>query len=533
MEIAGHTAASDIGERAAKFAPTDITYDEGLLNEEQNQVLEKLVMAAQRIDQIFWKQASHVNQNKLLNDVLQSEHPAAKDFLRYLRINFGPYDRLDENKPFIGKDPKPPGAGFYPADMTKEEFEHYVQEHPDMRESLESPYTIIRRQNDGLIAVPYNEAYREDLEVVAEHLREAASLTGDEDFKAYLNQKAEDLLSNDYYKGDLRWIDLQGNQPEIVIGPYEVYEDGLMGIKAAYESFVFINDFEEMAKLKAYLDYLGEMQRGLPVEPKYKAAKIEGLASPLNVVIEVFAAGDTKAGVQTLAFVLPNDERIREEKGTKKVFLKNIQEAKFNQVLVPISKMVLAQEDAGHISFYAYFTETLLHEISHVFGTNYINLEDGTRTTVNKALADKYSAVEECKATIVGMHNVPFLIDKGLIPRDKEREIYTTYLAGMFRSIRFGAHEAHGLGTLMQLNYHRETGAFQYDPAARKFMVDLAKIKDSITEMAQKILILEGDGNYDNAAAFIVKYGEMDDVIQGLLDGLSGIPVDIEPVYRF
>ncbi len=532
-EIAGYRVAPDIKERAARFAPTEITYDESLLNEVQKQVLEKLVMAAQRIDQIFWKQASHVNQEIMIKDIQQSGHAAAEDFLRYLRINFGPYDRLDENEPFIGTDPKPPGAGFYPADITKDEFVSYLQAHPDMKESLENSYTLVRRQDDGLIALPYHEAYREDLEVVVKHLREAASLTGDEDFKAYLNQKAEDLLHNDYYKGDLLWIDLAGNLLEIVIGPYEVYEDGLMGIKTAYESFVFINDFKEMAKLKAYLDYLGEMQRGLPVEPKYKAAKVEGLASPLNVVIEVFAAGDTKAGVQTLAFVLPNDERIREEKGTKKVFLKNIQEAKFNQVLVPISKMVLDQEDAEHISFYAYFTETLLHEISHVFGTNYITLEDGTRTTVNLALADKYSAVEECKATIVGMHNVPFLIEKGLIPIEKEREIYTTYLAGMFRSIRFGAHEAHGLGTLMQLNFHRETGAFRYDPSARKFTVDLAKIKDSITDMAQKILILEGDGNYDNAAAFIAQYGVVDDVIQGLLDGLSGIPVDIEPIYRF
>ncbi len=531
-EIAGYAVVPDIEERLAKFAPTEMTYDESLLSGEQKQVLEKLVLAAKVIDKIFWKQASHVGLS-ILEDFQDADNVAANDFLRYLRINFGPYDRLEENKPFIGTDTKPLGAGFYPADMTKDDFEVFVRENPNLKTSLESNYTVIRRQNDSLIAVPYNEAYKEDLEDVVKYLREAAAITADEAFKAYLNQKADDLLSNDYYQGDLLWIDLKGNLLEIVIGPYEVYEDGLMGMKAAYESFVFINDFEEMAKLEAYLDHLGEMQSLLPVEPKYKEAKIEGLASPLNVVIEVFAAGDTKSGVQTLAFVLPNDERIREEKGTKKVFLKNIQEAKYNKVLVPISKKVLAGEEAGHISFYAYFTETLLHEISHVFGVNYVTLEDGARTTVNKALADKYSAIEECKATIVGMHNVPFLIEKGLIPKEKEREIYITYLSGMFRSIRFGAHEAHGLGTLMQLNYHRETGAFQYDPATRKFRVDLDKIKDSITEMAKKILVLEGDGNYDNAVAFIAKYGVVDSVIQGLLDSLSDIPVDIEPIFKF
>jgi hypothetical protein len=530
-EIAGYSVVPDIQARLAQFASTDMNYDENLLNEEQKQVLEKLVMAAKAIDKIFWKQASHAGL-KVLQDFENSDHPSAKDFVRYLTINFGPYDRLDENKPFIGTDPKPLGAGFYPPDMTKEYFEAYVAEHPDMKAMLEDTYTIVRKQNGSLVAVPYSEAYKEDLEVVAKYLREAAEITTDEPFKAYLIQKAEDLLANEWYKSDSMWIDLEGNLLEILIGPYEVYEDALFGFKAAYESFVYINDFEEMAKLKAYLDYLGEMQDLLPVEPKYRNAKIEGLASPLNVVIEVFAAGDTKAGVQTLAFVLPNEERIREEKGTKKVFLKNIQEAKFDKALVPISKKVLADEDSQNVSFYAYFTETLLHEISHVFGSNYITLEDGTETTVRKALADRYSHIEECKATIVGMHNVPFLIEKGLIPKENEREIYTTYLAGMFRSIRFGAHEAHGMGTLMQLNYHRETGAFVYDEETQKFSVDMDKIKDSITEMAQKILILEGDGNYENASAFIAKYGEIDATIQGLLDSLTDIPVDIQPIYK-
>ena len=323
-EIAGYTVVPDIEDRLAQFAPTDITYDESVLNDEQKQVLEKLVMAAKAIDKIFWKQASHVG-SKVLQDFENSDHPSAKDFVRYLTINFGPYDRLDENKPFIGTDPKPLGAGFYPPDMTKEYFEAYVTEHPDMKAMLEDTYTVVRRHNDSLVAVPFNEAYKEDLEVVAGYLREAAEITTDEPFKAYLIQKAEDLLANEWYNSDSMWIDLEGNLLEILIGPYEVYEDALFGFKAAYESFVYINDFEEMAKLKAYLDYLGEMQELLPVEPKYKNAKIEGLASPLNVVIEVFAAGDTKAGVQTLAFVLPNEERIREEKGTKKVFLKNIQ----------------------------------------------------------------------------------------------------------------------------------------------------------------------------------------------------------------
>lgn len=531
-EISGYRVVPNIKERLAQYAPTEMDYDGSLLSDEQKSVLELLVMAAKEIDNIFWKQASHRGL-KILQDFENADHPAAKDYIEYLKINFGPYDRLDENKPFIGTEPKPLGAGFYPPDMIKNSFEQYVDEHPEMKGQLESTYTIIRHQDSGLAAVPYHEAYQEELENAARYLKEAAEITQDEMFRDYLIQKAEDLVSGEWYKSDSMWIDLKGNLLEIVIGPYETYEDNLMGLKAAYESFVFINDFEEMEKLKAYLDYLGEMQKNLPVDPEYKNARIEGLASPLNVVIEVFTAGDTKAGVQTLAFVLPNEEKIREEKGTKKVFLKNVQEAKFNKVLVPIADKILSEEDLKYISFYAYFTETLLHEISHVLGVNYIISDGEAETTVREALADKYSAIEECKATIVGMHFVPFLIEKGLIPKESERDIYTTYLAGMFRSIRFGAHEAHGLGTLMQLNYHRETGAFGYDPESGKFSVDMEKIKDSIAEMAKEILILEGDGSYENAAAFIEKYGKIDEVIQEHLDGLGDIPVDIRPIFKF
>lgn len=531
-EIAGYPVVPNIKEKLAQYSPTEMNYDGSLLSAEQKLVLEKLVLAAKEIDKIFWKQASHRGL-EILHDFENSDHSDANDYVEYLKINFGPYDRLDENKPFIGTEPKPLGAGFYPPDMTKDLFKHYVDEQPEMKEQFESTYTIIRRQDSALAAVPYHEAYPEELENAARYLKEAAEITQDKMFRDYLIQKAEDLVSGEWYQSDSMWIDLKGNLLEIVIGPYETYEDNLMGLKAAYESFVYINDFEEMAKLKAYLDYLGEMQKNLPVDPEYKNARIEGLASPLNVVLEVFTAGDTKAGVQTLAFVLPNEERIREEKGTKKVFLKNVQEAKFNKVLVPISQKILSDEDIAYVSFYAYFTETLLHEISHVLGVNYIISEGEDKTTVREALADKYSAVEECKATIVGMHFVPFLIEKGLIPKESERDIYTTYLAGMFRSIRFGAHEAHGLGTLMQLNYHRETGAFGYDPESGKFSVDMEKIKGSITEMAKEILIIEGDGNYDNAAAFIERYGKIDEVIQEHLDTLTDIPVDIRPLFKF
>ncbi len=528
----GTLKVTDIKERLAQFVPTQITYDESLLNEEQKQVLEKLVLAAKQMDKIFWKQASHngLTIKKELEDI---DDPSAQDFLRYLEINFGPYDRLDENKPFIGTDAKPPGAGFYPEDMTSESFQDYISSHPDEQKALEDTFTVVKKKGETLEAVPYNVEYKEDLEPSSQYLREAAEITTNASLKKFLNQRADDLLSNDYYQSDSDWIDLQGNIVEIVIGPFEVYEDGLNGIKAAYEAFVYINDFAEMKKIEGYLEFLEDMQTSLPVEQKYKDQDVAGLASPLNVAIEVFTAGDTKAGVQTLAFVLPNDERIREEKGTKKVFLKNIMEAKFNQILVPISKTVLSKEDAENVSFWAYFNEVVLHEICHALGVNYVTLPDGTRTTVNQALKENYSAIEEAKATVVGLQSIPLLVEKGWIPEDKEKEIYTTYLAGMFRSMRFGLHEAHGMGTLLQYNFLREQGGFVFDEAIEQFKVDWDKIRSSITKLAQTLLILEGDGSYKNVVQFLERYGHPDALTENMVAKLKDIPVDIAPEYKY
>jgi hypothetical protein len=522
----------DIKERLAKYSPTEITFDEKILNEEQKEVIKKLISAAKHMDEIFWKQAYHKGP-AIKRALERSDDPADKDYLRFLNINFGPFDRQDENRPFIGSALKPAGAGFYPSVLTKEEFQNFVAANPELKEEFESPYTVIKIKNGRLAAVPYNKEYKKELEPAVRCLREAAEITSNTSLKEYLLQRAEDLLSNDYYKSDCLWIDLEGNLVEIVIGPYEVYEDNLNGLKAAYESFVYINDLEEMEKIQGYLDYLSEMQANLPVEQKYRDQKVAGLKSPLNVVFEVFTAGDTKAGIQTLAFVLPNDERVREEKGTKKVFLKNIQEAKFNKVLVPISQRVLAAEDARLISFYAYFNETILHEISHVLGVNYVKMPDGTRIPVKNALREHYSPIEEAKADIVGIYNIHLLMEKGWIPPEKEREIYTTFLAGFFRSMRFGVSEAHGLANLMEFNFLREKGAFLYDKESEKFRLNPGKVREAVKELARTLLILEGDGNYENAARFIERYGKLDEVTRKMLQSLKDIPVDIEPVFEF
>ena len=523
--------APDIQQRLAKFSPTELGADPKLLSEEDRRIVNKLIAAAQVIDDLFWKQ-SYPAGLALKEQLEKSALPADKDYLRFLQINFGPFDRQDENRPFIGTAAKPSGAAFYPDDLTKREFEDYAAKNPAEREALESPFTVIKREGGKLIPVPYSEVYRPELEKIAAYLREAAALTANASLKSYLNQRAADLLSNDYYESDCLWIDLKDNLPEIVIGPYEVYEDALLGLKASYESYVYLNDREEMKKIRGYLDHLDEMQKQLPVEAKYKAQDVRGLDSPLNVVVELFTAGDAKAGVQTSAFVLPNDEKVREKKGTKKVFLKNMMEAKFSKSLVPISQRVLDPADARKVSFDAYFAEVILHEISHVLGLNYITLPDGTKTTVGKALKDLNTPIEEGKADVVGIANVPLLVAKGLIPKDREDEIYTTYLAGMFRVMRFGATEAHGLGVLLQYNFLREKGGFVYDPAARKFKVDFGKIKDAVRALARELLVLEGDGDYAAVQAFVARYGKVDDITKAVLETLEDIPVDIAPVFR-
>ena len=522
----------DIKERLAKFTPTEMTFPMDILSTEDRQVLEKLVAAARGIDTIFWKQA--YSEGLALKARLEkSTEPADQDYLHFLKINFGPFDRQDGNKPFLGTAAKPAGAGFYSPELTKQEFEEYVKAHPEAKEALESSYTVIKRKDGQLAAVPYNEEYAADLAPIALALKEAAAITTNASLKAYLEARAEGLLANDYYKSDCLWIDLKDNRVETVIGPFEVYEDGLMGLKASYESFVYINDFDEMKNIKGYIGFLDEMQKNLPVDAKYKSAKAAGLESPLNVVYEVFTAGDTKAGVQTIAFVLPNDEKVREEKGTKKVFLKNAIEAKFNKILRPISERVLDAEDQKKVSFYAYFNETILHEICHALGANFITLPDGSKGSVNKALKEHYSAIEESKADVTGIYSIPLLVERGWIPKDKATELYTTYVAGIFRSIRFGANEAHGMGFLMQFNFLREKQAIIYDQATDKLKINWDKIRDGIKELAVALLTIEGKGSYDDAAAFIKTYGRMDEVTLKMIQKLKDIPVDIEPVFLY
>ncbi len=516
-------------EKIARFVPVKITYDESLLDARQQKVVEKLYEASKIIDDIFLDQV--YSKNREIKARLEaSRDPVDKLRLELFNIMFGPFDRLDHNKPFIGKQPKPLGANFYPEDMTKEEFQNWIKTHPQDEKSFTSEFTVIRRRGDSLVAIPYSQYYHDQLSKAAQYLQEAAEYADNPTLKKYLQLRAEAFLSNDYYPSDLAWMDLKNHTIEVVIGPYEVYEDALFNYKAAFEAFITLRDPKESAKLARFAGYLTDIEKHLPIPDRYKNYT-RGLESPIVVVQEVFTAGDAKAGVQTLAFNLPNDERVRQAKGSKKVLLKNVNHAKFQKLLIPIAQRVLDPEQLSYLSFEAFFNHVLMHEMSHGVGPGIITV-DGRKTEVKKELKETYSTIEECKADVLGMYNNIFMIEKGEFPRTFDRETWVTFLAGIFRSIRFGINEAHGAGNAIIYNYLLEKGAYEYNPGNETVRVNFDKIATGIRELASQLLLIQANGDYRGAKVFIEKYAVMSPSMKTLVSKLSDLPVDIRPVFQ-
>ncbi len=513
-----------------KFAPVKLTFDRSLINEKQRMVLKKLIEATKVMDEIFLRQV--YSKNIEIREKLQkAKDELSKKELELFNIYYGPFNRLEHDKPFIeGVGEKPLGANFYPEDMTKKEFEDFLKEHPELEESFTSNFTVIRRDKEGkLIAVPYSVEYKNLLEKAAKLLKEAAKECENESVKNYLNLRAEAFLSNDYFKSDLAWMDMKNNAIEVVIGPYEVYEDRLFGYKASFESFVTVKDPVESEKLKTISKYLVEMEKNLPIPDEYKNFN-RGLSSPIAVVYEVYCGGDAGAGVQTTAFNLPNDERVREAKGSKKVLLKNVAEAKYKMCWIPIANTVLSPETLKNVSFNAYFTHTLLHEISHGLGPGIIT-KNGKKTTVNRELKEFYSTIEEAKADVLGVYNGIFLTKKGVFEKGFDRELITTFIGGIFRSIRFGINEAHGGGNIIIFNYLREMGVIDYNPETEKFSVNLDKAEDGFTKLANEILMIQATGNYEKAKQFVDTYRVLKPEVKKALEKLKNVPVDIKPVF--
>ncbi len=526
----------------ARFAPTALRVDTSRLSSGDKQALIKLIEAGRVMNDIFLKQ--YWKGNPALYANLQRDTTAlGQTRLQYFRINKGPWSALDEFEAFLPGVPsrKLPGANFYPEEMIKPDFERWFASlSTEDQKQAKSFFTVIRPNTDSASDtykfIPYSAEYKTDLTRAANLLREAASLTGNLSLKKFLSLRADAFLSNDYYASDLAWMDLDAPL-DITIGPYETYDDELFGYKAAFEAFINLRDDEETAKVSAFAQHLQEIEDHLPGDSKYRNPKLGG-AAPLRVVEEILSAGDGNRGIATAAYNLPNDARVVQQKGSKRVMLKNVQEAKFRTVLLPIANRMLSAQAKLDVNFDSFFTHIVAHELMHGLGPHQIRIQDRD-TTPREELKELYSAIEEAKADVTGLFALQYMMDHAtemgltrVLPSGNaaQRQLYTTYLASMFRSLRFGLNEAHGKGMAIQFNYLIDKGSFR-ETGDGTFALDIEKFKQAVRELDHDLLTLEAEGNYSGAKKMLDELGTIRPILRHAFDKLQDIPTDIEPIF--
>lgn len=510
--------------KVTQFAEAELIADVSTLPESERQALHLIIEASKYLDPVFDRQAWRQNPNHR-EQLAQDDSPLGQARLAYFDIMRGPWDRQAHFEPFAVGQHRPPGADFYPEDLTGDEFKAYVAAHPEQREALENLFTIVVREGEGLQAVPYSKAYGEWLEPAAAKLEEAAEVTSNRSLARFLQLRAKAFRTDDYYESDKAWMDLD-SPVEVTIGPYETYEDELLGLKAAFESFVTVSDAKASRRLRKYKGLLPAMEQNLPVPDEVKTKR--GAESPIRVVDVVFTSGDARKSVQTIAFNLPNDERVRKEKGAKKVLLRNIIRTKFERILRPIAERILAEDQLSYLSADAFFNETLFHELSHSLGPAFVN-NDG-KTEIRMVLGANYSPLEEAKADVMGAYNILFMIQRGEFSKPFREQLLVSYFAGLFRSVRFGVAEAHGKGAAAQINRFLEEGAATVGEDGR-FSVNLDGLEASIEKLVRDICLLQHEGNAAAVAAFLEKYGQLSPPVEAALAKLDQIPVDIRPKY--
>ncbi len=511
-----------------KFAEVQMTPDTSFLSENERAVINKVIEASELLSEVYLRQLD-VRNPATRAKIAASDRDDKELLLKMFDLHFGVCDGLEDGRVFYGDRKCPKGGGFYPADMTQQEFEDWVTAHPEDEEAFRSGYTVIRRTDDGgLKAVKYWDEYRQWLSPASALLVEASDIAEDPKLKRFLRMRGLAFRSGNYYPSELAWMDLNGNI-EIAIGPYEVYDDKLFGYKTAFESFVTVKNPEESAALAKYKDYLKDMEKNLPVAENYKNFK-RGFASPIAVTYQVHGGGDNENGVQTIAFNLPNDERVREAKGAKKVILNNVLGAKYDRILAPIGERVLVPEQATLTTKKYMSYNTLFHELSHSLGPGTITV-DGVKTTVSAQFKELSSGIEEGKADVMGAYNILYMMERGELPIEDKQAFLATYFTGKFRSMRFGTGAAHAKGAAFQYNYYREVGAVEWLPKQERFKIDFAKLEQAISDLTGKVVMLQGDGSYDGAKAFLDKYLTLDAAAQTVLGNLDDIPYDIRPVY--
>ena len=514
---------SDIDQRLARWQQVQMPFNSSALSPREQQLVQKLVEASQYLDNVFWRQSDPegLALYKSTND------PKLR---RLLMINGGRFDLVDENHPFTGTEPMPPGRALYPKGLTRAQIEQYVKEHPGKKEELYNPYTVIERQGTELAGRPYHEVYRSLIEPMVKALRDGAALSDDKAFAEFLRQRASALLNDDYYKSDLLWMDLQDPKFDVIFAPYETYLDDVLGVKASYGAAVLIRNEEESKKLAVYQQYVPDIQDSLPLPAEDRPSK-RGKASPMEVMDAPFRAGDLRHGYQAVADNLPNDPRIHQEKGSKKIFFKNFMDARVNYVVLPIAKRLMRPDQAAKASGEGYLAAVLLHEISHGLGPAFAR-QSGKQVDIREAIGPVFSALEEAKADVVGMFGLKWLVDRGALPKDRLEEYYASYVAGIFRTLRFGTAEAHGRAEMMEFNYLLQEKAIIRDTSGR-YGIDYARIPAALAQVAKELLEIEATGDRLRAENWFKRYDSMPSDLKSALDTTRDVPVDIDPIWSF
>jgi hypothetical protein len=521
---------ADLDARLARFKPIQMPFHSEGLAPREVQLVHKLVEAGNYIEQIYWRQSDPAGLKFYLS-LAKSSTPEDVKLLRFLKINGSRYDLVDEMKPLVGTAPAPPGRALYPAGLTREDIEKYVAQHPNEKAALYGDFTVVRKKGDKLVATPYHVEFAAFLKPAAKALNEAAALSDDAAFAKFLRLRAESLLTDDYYQSDLAWLDLLNPKFDLILAPYETYLDNLLGVKTSYGAAVLVRNEEESKKLDIYQKYVPDLQESLPLDKADLPSK-RGHLTPMEVMDAPFRTGDLLHGYQAVADDLPNDARVHAAKGSKKIFFKNFMDARVNEVILPLARRLMREDQAAKASSEGYLASTLMHEISHELGPNYSRTPKG-QLDIREAIGGSFSGLEEAKADVVGMLGLQWLNAHGQLSKEKLEEDYISYVAGNLRTIRFGIAEPHGRAEMMEFSYMNEQGAINRDPSTGRYAVVLEKMPAAIAVLAKELLEQEATGDRARSEAWFAKYAVLPPELQEALNKVSDIPVDVQPIYSF
>jgi hypothetical protein len=525
--------APDLGERLAKFRRVPMPFRTTGLSAREQQLVRKLVEACGYLESIYWRQ-SDPEALTLYQSLATSKNQHDVELRRYLWINASRFDLIDQDRPFVGTEPVPPGRGFYPANLTRDQIEQYVKDHPNQKKAIYDQFTIVRWHEQSLEAVPYHIAFRAFLEPAARAIRAAAKLSDDAAFAKFLQLRANALLSDDYFASDLAWLDLKNPKFDIIFAPYETYMDGLLGVKGTYGAAVMVRNERESKKLELFQKYVPEIQDALPLAAEDRPSK-HGLQTPMEVMDTPFRAGDLNHGYQAVADNLPNDPRVHEQKGSKKLFFKNFMDARVNYVVLPVARKLMEPEQAAKVSGEGYLQNTIMHEICHGLGPAFARTssdKQAGKTDIRAAIGPAFSGLEEAKADVTGMFALKWLVDHDALPKEKLEEYYASYVGGIFRTVRFGTAEAHGQAEMMEFNYLSERDAIVRH-ANGKYAIDYEKMPGVMGDLAKELLEIEATGDRARAENWFKKYNTMPAELKASLQAAADVPVDIDPVFSF